>query len=904
MVQIVFNPKEKQQEIKHEAKEEKQDLQQYDNARKCGITFKKENLSLTDSSALKDFQRLAVDANISINEINIAEYSGKYNAFKTENDLKRFFNEVVLINFDGNQDNKDSVVRYLLKAFHQGGFLNPVDTPLMVAFSALPIGATKDFYLTIQSTGSGIIIHENVFYNELQAPPGSAWHNLANPQTFVVPPDQGQAYVLRKSGTLIVDFSRDPTDPSFRSTDEELEFGNSQVETMMTGPNFAAEIAFNTQETALRKANREAWNVLTDAIKTKLKTDGLGPEAIKTKIAEVQKVLDLTTHIERDNVLTLRENLASLGHLFLDVQPKGLGQKGINKVFGNPRESLKTLLGAKGFGESFNGPINQFLMAQREFIANKLAYENASQQRDALLKFQTKMQDEYPGCTFEVLHLGRHEVCTDSDKSWGFKPDTGLHALGETPSKQSIFDLEAMQSLKTQEVFYLQQMQMVGKVELMMSNVQRAHETAKYTLRHNVADKVVVSSLLGEKQHRIARVSSSRALKRPSEVAATFGTRAIALNDELLGEEKEAAYAQRVTKAFRLISSPILPSEVESKEETNIAETSLPKLRTVVGHGHALRDILGFGALSCTAAADRSHTLPKKLEKLDFGSHYTLYVVRNPDRNSSLRAIEYAGTFDRFGQVQDLRRTLEERLSLMENMISSRSHADGKKLDDLEMVEYLYKYCLLQPDPTKVTAVLQTHGKLMLVGFKHFKTVLEFNEFQDENNWNQGKRIIAQLIEVERANIAELKSNPPAMKQLQYAFQPQRLDNKLALLDDLSRKLRGNVEIYELENLRVRAKEELPLSIEGELVELTYSLYMNTPEAVYKPLFDKAYEAELAEMRLERQASLDELVERGSSMSSSSKVHFWSEPQPPVAEEEGPVVIHGRRPSSSDSDES
>ncbi|VEG90334.1 hypothetical protein [Legionella spiritensis] len=63
----------------------------------------------------------------------LSDFSEQYNNFADTEDVKKFFQEVILEKMKKPVKNEDAIINYLLKTLHQGGLLYPVTSSLSVA---------------------------------------------------------------------------------------------------------------------------------------------------------------------------------------------------------------------------------------------------------------------------------------------------------------------------------------------------------------------------------------------------------------------------------------------------------------------------------------------------------------------------------------------------------------------------------------------------------------------------------------------------------------------------------------------------------------------------------------------------------------------------------------------------
>lgn len=109
----------------------------------------------------------------------ITKYADRYNRFATVENVKEFFEHVILgkMNPTPKEKDKDEIIEFLTKTFHQGGFMNPVSAALATSMErkALPgedgaregriaWGTIKDMHLVVNiiPTKEGFKVKEHV----------------------------------------------------------------------------------------------------------------------------------------------------------------------------------------------------------------------------------------------------------------------------------------------------------------------------------------------------------------------------------------------------------------------------------------------------------------------------------------------------------------------------------------------------------------------------------------------------------------------------------------------------------------------------------------------------------------------------------------------------------------------
>jgi hypothetical protein len=206
--------------------------------------------STGNNNILADWQRAANDdpeigVKVTVNGEPLSKFSKIYNDFKTQEDLKQFFREEILKFVDAGKDEKDRMLQYLLKSFHQGGFMYPISASLgdsikTFSLTMRPDKQTQDVHIV--STLTGFKVQE--LYNSLSF----TWAGHKQAQ-YLEPDDLTRKSVLAAEGTIDVDMSTfkgssvpDNVTPIVRVESNTLSYGNSMLQSAMDNRSLAQRI--------------------------------------------------------------------------------------------------------------------------------------------------------------------------------------------------------------------------------------------------------------------------------------------------------------------------------------------------------------------------------------------------------------------------------------------------------------------------------------------------------------------------------------------------------------------------------------------------------------------------------------------------------------------------------------
>ncbi len=194
-----------------------------------------------DNNILADWQR-AINSeyvSIKINGKPLSDYSTNYNDFQTEEDLKIFFNEIILSKLP--EDKRDAVSAYLMTSFHQGGLMYPVSSALRNCMREVDhetgkdseYGALRDSTLkhqiVIVATESGFKVQEFCEAGEVIIYPGTSMSDLVTNSNPILKPEGDKAYILKAQGTIDVNFSQNSDEPTIEVESNTIDFGHSRL---------------------------------------------------------------------------------------------------------------------------------------------------------------------------------------------------------------------------------------------------------------------------------------------------------------------------------------------------------------------------------------------------------------------------------------------------------------------------------------------------------------------------------------------------------------------------------------------------------------------------------------------------------------------------------------------------
>lgn len=488
------------------------------------------------------------------------------------------------------------------------------------------------------------------------------------------------------------------------------------------------------------------------------------PDSDLNKIQKIEEVLAiLNKNVEGDTphnaVSEYQQQFKILEALHDGLAPKKTA-KVTDTLFGSARESIKRILGVSGFKSFFSGKHSHFrklddlmqdyVQAQVEIVAHKIAYKRACQQQEEIRAMQAK----FPGAQVDMLVLKRHEVCTGGKKFIGANPNSGLNALSSNPligriqralGKQSQFDLKMIQSVQTQNTLYLKEMGLVDRVETYVSPVKRAEQTHEFASpRHEVVDLTVFNGALVEK----SKWPSGHAQTKPSVLSEVYRARIRAntdrvkfQNDVLIGSESREELNERLGTVHKDVIQAF-----QKKETQPGTGSACGTLRIVVGHGAMDREILKFIKEHYKEVFDGVDFSRNPEITLDFGEQHNLLIAR--DTEGKILGVRFTGITTHYGEKP--------------NMESSEEL--HRKIDNkVDLERALFAYCLQESDEEKVTTMIRKHANTMLENIDLFDT-------DDVDNLDRVHLIVNVLYQEARKEAIQASEQPPPSTFLSIKF--------------------------------------------------------------------------------------------------------------------------------------
>lgn len=118
-----------------------------------------------------DWKRQSGSEGFTINGVELKEFSSMFNGFAEAKDVKNFFSQIILKNFQGS---KEKIVAYLMQTFNQGGWMYPLSTVLAGGLKdseGMPVIDARSQEdgrkININLTETGFIVQEMYEVNEL-----------------------------------------------------------------------------------------------------------------------------------------------------------------------------------------------------------------------------------------------------------------------------------------------------------------------------------------------------------------------------------------------------------------------------------------------------------------------------------------------------------------------------------------------------------------------------------------------------------------------------------------------------------------------------------------------------------------------------------------------------------------
>lgn len=176
-----------------------------------------------------------------VNSISLMQYSQIYNDFKEDDDIQRFFKQVLLKNVKPAEYNK--AISFLEKSFHHEGILSPVSLTTEKLFTNdrkeqfKPEGNIS-VRIDIQPTKKGFDIQEEISYEKIKVTGGKNIERLvdSNNRQIILSEKEG-APIFRARGILNFDFS-DKKGVKFRHKNNLLEINHSGLNSFVDHRSF------------------------------------------------------------------------------------------------------------------------------------------------------------------------------------------------------------------------------------------------------------------------------------------------------------------------------------------------------------------------------------------------------------------------------------------------------------------------------------------------------------------------------------------------------------------------------------------------------------------------------------------------------------------------------------------
>lgn len=455
--------------------------------------------------------------------------------------------------------------------------------------------------------------------------------------------------------------------------------------------------------------NKEFEAILEDARNELLKAITLNLDTIDPKLPTtiIQERINSIFSILSSSIVNLsdvsadihdyRSRLRSLVVLHDSMQPNMFSKLAKTGLFNNTREQIKGMLNGvhHNIRETIDPFINNYLAAQRDLLASYIAMHNALE----LSERMQEMRHKYPDAQLEIIILKRHEVCSDLHKGYGFNPDTGLDALHFSHG-QSEFELSTSKSVQNQQLQIMKKLGYIDRVEMIVSPVKRAYETALFaTFSPEFVDKVTVDNYFAEEQMNTTLISSGRAYRLPSDVANDFvarGYRDVRHGKDFIihGENKMSFLARRNEAVRRLLFS-----EIQKK-------SGVP-MKIVVGHGG-----MNHGIMVYLKESIKNNNIPPSPKKLDFGGQYSLIIAK--DKDGHILALDDVGKMNRYGFIEQKSReqiadtSIKEYIEYLEKSIQNATSMEQKAM-------FLFRRCMIEPDLNSLIQLINKAENLSLM---------------------------------------------------------------------------------------------------------------------------------------------------------------------------------------------
>lgn len=387
-------------------------------------------------------------------------------------------------------------------------------------------------------------------------------------------------------------------------------------------------------ESALEKALYELKLALNSNLKT-FSNPGLSEAEIQERMTSILSMLTSPTQdlpkLDFTNVSEFIKRLELLVELHNSLQPHLVNK--IVKI--GVREKIKALLNIEhiDFRQTIEPYINFFLNAQRDFLAYYVALNNAQMQIQRI----DAIKQQHPLAQIEIICLKRHEVCSDFHKGFGFNPDTGLDAL-HFIGLQSLFELTISKSIQNQQLQLLKIQDYIHQVDLTVSPVTRACETALHaTFDPENVDSITIDNHFSEEQMNTTLIASGRASRLASDIIREFhrfGYKNVLAKENFLIEgETKVSFTKRRNEAYKRMLSSVTDNK------------GLVIMKVIVGHGAMNNSLLFYLKHNV-----KNNNIPHEHRRLNFGGQYNLILAK--DEKQHIITVDDGGTINRYGVAE------------------------------------------------------------------------------------------------------------------------------------------------------------------------------------------------------------------------------------------------------------
>lgn len=205
---------------------------------------------------LLDWHRVLPEGRVTINGVDLSKIASIYNNFKEEGDLSNFFSQIILKDMTTfNEIEKGQIIGYMKQIFHQGGFLNPVSTPIALSMHqkmkimtwengkkveverVMPVlTAAPETTLHIITTPTGFKVQEIATAKKvLVISDEYREQHKIDPLDPYIKPDAGYDYVYKAQGTLELNFKncKEINQPIVTVESSSINYGSATVKKLL-----------------------------------------------------------------------------------------------------------------------------------------------------------------------------------------------------------------------------------------------------------------------------------------------------------------------------------------------------------------------------------------------------------------------------------------------------------------------------------------------------------------------------------------------------------------------------------------------------------------------------------------------------------------------------------------------